>query len=285
MKFGEFSCTHHDGSAPLTLRMGCPPGESGVSLLRLRLQRGAYFGATAKQHMICIQISPYLRLDCRMADRRLQHETTTGGLAICPAGIDCSAETDHSFDLLVLAIKPEHLALAAAEQDALDAQLCERMSGRDPALAAIAHALAMENAKGYPNGPLYWSETANEFLGNVIAGHTSRPGKPIRGTLCPRVLHRIKQHVLDHLAEPIEVAELAGLAGRSAFHFSRVFARSVGMTPYRYVVHLRLQAAIARVRDGRMGLAEIAADTGFADQSHLSRWVRRVHGVSPSKLA
>jgi len=57
------------------------------------------------------------------------------------------------------------------------------------------------------------------------------------------------------------------------------------MTPYRYVVHLRLQAALQRVRDGRMGLAEIAADTGFSDQSHLSRWIRRVHGVAPSALA
>ena len=57
------------------------------------------------------------------------------------------------------------------------------------------------------------------------------------------------------------------------------------MTPHRYVVHLRLQAAIQHVRRGRMGLAEIAAETGFADQSHLSRWVRRVHGVTPSELA
>ena len=82
----------------------------------------------------------------------------------------------------------------------------------------------------------------------------------------------------------IEVTDLANLAGRSAFHFTRVFARSVGMTPYRYVVHLRLQAALRLLRAGQMSLAEIAADTGFADQSHLSRWIRRVHGVAPSEL-
>jgi AraC family transcriptional regulator len=46
------------------------------------------------------------------------------------------------------------------------------------------------------------------------------------------------------------------------------------------VIHLRLQRAIDMVRDGRTGLAEIAACTGFADQSHLSRWIRRVHGAS-----
>jgi AraC family transcriptional regulator len=56
------------------------------------------------------------------------------------------------------------------------------------------------------------------------------------------------------------------------------------MTPYRYVVHLRLQRALELMRDGRHGPAEIAAATGFADQSHLSRWVRRVHGVSPTEL-
>jgi len=49
-------------------------------------------------------------------------------------------------------------------------------------------------------------------------------------------------------------------------------------------VHLRLQRAIELVREGRSGLAEIAARTGFADQSHLSRWMRRVLGVSPTQL-
>jgi AraC family transcriptional regulator len=45
-----------------------------------------------------------------------------------------------------------------------------------------------------------------------------------------------------------------------------------------------LRRAVELVRDGRSSLAEIAAATGFADQSHLSRWVRRVHGVSLTQL-
>jgi AraC family transcriptional regulator len=71
---------------------------------------------------------------------------------------------------------------------------------------------------------------------------------------------------------------------RGFWVFTRVFTRSVGMTPHRYVVHLRLQRAIELVREERSGLAEIAARTGFADQSHLSRWMRRVLGVSPTQL-
>lgn len=98
------------------------------------------------------------------------------------------------------------------------------------------------------------------------------------------VLKRLKDYVLAHLDDPLEVSTLAGLAGRSPFHFSRVFTRSVGMTPHRYVVHLRLQRAVELVREGRWSFAEIAARTGFADQSHLSRWVRRVRGVSLTQL-
>ena len=94
----------------------------------------------------------------------------------------------------------------------------------------------------------------------------------------------LKDYVFAHLDEPIEVSTLASVAGRSQFHFSRVFTRSVGMTPHRYVVHLRLQRAIELVREGQSSFAEIAVRTGFADQSHLSRWVRRVRGVPLSQL-
>jgi AraC-like DNA-binding protein len=123
------------------------------------------------------------------------------------------------------------------------------------------------------------------FPTSLVARHTSGLENRARGMLSKDVLERLRDYVVAHLDEPIEVAALAKIAGRSPFHFSRVFTRSVGMSPHRYVVHLRLQRAIELVRDGRSGLAEIAVRTGFADQSHLSRWVRRVHGVSLKQLA
>ena len=94
------------------------------------------------------------------------------------------------------------------------------------------------------------------------------------------MLKRLKDYVVAHLDEPIEVAELAKIAGSSPFHFSRVFTRSVGMT--RTVMSSGSDCSVrsSSCVTGDSGLAEVAARTGFADQSHLSRWVRRVHGVS-----
>jgi AraC family transcriptional regulator len=125
---------------------------------------------------------------------------------------------------------------------------------------------------------------ASTFIEGLLVRHSSKFKGPPRGRLAKQVLGRLREYIVTHLDEHIEVGALAKIAARTPFHFTRVFSRSVGMTPYRYVVHLRVQHALELMRDGRHGLAEIAAATGFADQSHLSRWVRRVHGVSPSEL-
>jgi AraC family transcriptional regulator len=285
MEIGALSLAQEDGNVPTTLAAGSAPGESGVSVLNVRFQDGMHLAATLRAHLICFQrMDGRPRFECRMADRTLSHEPPPGSLAICPAGIDCAADTDGSVDAILVAIDPGQFALAAAEDAALEAQLMERLSGYDKGLFELARILALESVHDYPNGPLFWNEVAGDFIDGLVARHTSAIERRARGALGKDVLDRLKDYVVAHLDEPIEVAALAKLAGRSPFHFSRVFSRSVGMSPHRYVVHRRLQRAIELAREGRSGLAEIAAQTGFADQSHLSRWVRRVHGVPLTQM-
>jgi AraC family transcriptional regulator len=181
-------------------------------------------------------------------------------------------------------IDPGRFALAAAEDSAFEAELTECFSRCDQALLDLARRLAVECADGYPDGSLYWNDMASTFIDGLLVRHTSNSKDPPRSNLNKQVLARLRDYVVAHLDERIETDALASIAGRSRFHFTRTFARSVGMTPHRYVVHLRLQRALELMREGRHGLAEIAAATGFADQSHLSRWVRRVHGVPPTEL-
>jgi AraC family transcriptional regulator len=284
MDIGAVHLAQQDGGAPTALAAGSAPGESGVSLLGLlRFDCGMHVVATPHCHCICFQMSPGL-VEKRMAGRVDCVERPVGSLTIDPAGFDFGADADERMDILVVAVDPGRLALAAAEGTLPEAQLIERLGGDDPALLALARTLAFESVHNYPNGALSWNEAASSFVDGLVAGHTmAMPARP-RGTLGKDQLRRLRDYVVAHLDEPIGVEALADLAGRSPFHFTRVFTRSVGVTPHRYVVHLRLQRALELVREGRCGLAEIAARTGFADQSHLSRWVRRVHGVALSRL-
>jgi AraC family transcriptional regulator len=279
----ELALAQEDGNLPTTIVAGSAPGESGVSIRFVRFRDGLHLSGTVQQHFICFQLAQAC-FDCRIGGRSLRHEPPAGSLAICPAGIDCAADAKGSVDAVLIAVDPRHLALAAAEDSALEAQLMERLAGSDQELLNLAHALVAECRRNFPNGPLLWNELADAFTDGLVARHTSRPPLQARGKLGKEVLARLRDYIVSNIGEPIEVAALAKIAGRSPFHFSRVFSRSVGVSPHRYIVHLRLRRALELARSGQVGLAEIAVRTGFADQSHLWRWVRRVHGVSLTQL-
>ncbi|GLK78958.1 helix-turn-helix domain-containing protein [Methylopila turkensis] len=80
------------------------------------------------------------------------------------------------------------------------------------------------------------------------------------------------------------VAEVATLCGLSRGHFIRAFRLSVGETPYRWSRRLRIEAAQAALLNSDAAIADIAAQCGFADQSHLTRVFSAELGVSPAAL-
>lgn len=78
--------------------------------------------------------------------------------------------------------------------------------------------------------------------------------------------------------------EIAALVGASPHHLSRVFHRVTGTTLTAYRNRLRVRAVLADLQDGEDSLRALAAKYSFADQSHLTRVVRRQLGQAPSEL-
>lgn len=92
---------------------------------------------------------------------------------------------------------------------------------------------------------------------------------------------RISSHIATHLSGDLSVAALARLAGLSTDHFSRRFRAAFGCAPHQYVLRTRLEAACEMLRDPHRQMADVAAESGFADQSHFSRWFKREFGQPP----
>ncbi len=74
-------------------------------------------------------------------------------------------------------------------------------------------------------------------------------------------------------------AEVNGLARETV---SRGFAAAYGITPSVLRAELRARAAWLRITRGSDSLCGIAADTGFSDQAHMTRWIRRITGAPPA---
>ncbi|MGF6446814.1 AraC family transcriptional regulator [Paraburkholderia youngii] len=75
--------------------------------------------------------------------------------------------------------------------------------------------------------------------------------------------------------------ELAEVAGIDRFRLTRLFQRAFGTSPHAYLVRLRLRAARRLLAAGRTP-AQVAAEVGFSDQSHLGRWFRRAYRMTPA---
>jgi AraC family transcriptional regulator len=88
----------------------------------------------------------------------------------------------------------------------------------------------------------------------------------------------------EHAHEEIDLAAAGRETGLSAFHFLRLFARIVGVTPHQYLIRARLRRAARQLADGDLPITDIAFEIGFGDLSNFVRTFHRAAGVSPREF-
>src|SRR5262245_35476280 len=84
-----------------------------------------------------------------------------------------------------------------------------------------------------------------------------------------------------HSHEPIGLESAAREAGLGAFHFLRVFASVLGVTPHQYLVRSRLRRAARLLAEGSRPVTDVALEVGFGDLSNFVRTFHRAAGVPP----
>lgn len=95
-------------------------------------------------------------------------------------------------------------------------------------------------------------------------------------------LQRVADHIWDHLDEPMDLAELAGIACFSPHHFHRIYRNAVGETVAETLVRLRLQRAARQLAWGDLPVARIARQAGYGSTAAFSRAFRASYGRPPS---
>jgi AraC family transcriptional regulator len=87
-----------------------------------------------------------------------------------------------------------------------------------------------------------------------------------------------------HSDQQVDLEAAADEAGLSPFHFLRLFANVLGVTPHQYLVRSRLRRAARMLADDSRAITDIAFDVGFGDLSNFVRTFHRAAGVSPRRF-
>jgi AraC family transcriptional regulator len=96
-------------------------------------------------------------------------------------------------------------------------------------------------------------------------------------------LDRVVSYVQMNLENRIKVTVLAQIAQLSPAHFSRVFRKTFGVSPGRYVRLRRLDTAMLLMRTTAQSLSAIALLSGHCDQAHFTRAFRQLVGMPPRR--
>lgn len=107
--------------------------------------------------------------------------------------------------------------------------------------------------------------------------------RPVCDTIpgAEHIARAVRTRLADELRTPPSLADLAAELGLSRYQLLRAFRTATGIPPYAWLAQYRVTRARALLESG-LRPAEVAALVGFADQAHLTRWFRRVLGVTPA---
>lgn len=98
-----------------------------------------------------------------------------------------------------------------------------------------------------------------------------------------RAIKKARDYIIDKFADNINLQELAEVTALSPFHLNRLFKKQIGIPPHEFQNQIRIEKACKLIAQ-RKAFSDIALETGFADQSHFTRFFKRYIGVTPKKF-
>lgn len=122
-----------------------------------------------------------------------------------------------------------------------------------------------------------------KVLSTAVKRHTDKRPCVKRYKMGNR-LDKVLNYIDENLGESISISELACIAQMSPYHFIRSFKNDKGLAPYEYVSMKRTARAKELIISGRKA-ADAAFECGFTDQSHMNRWLKRIHGITSKNMS
>lgn len=152
-----------------------------------------------------------------------------------------------------------------------------------PAVARVLPWLAHIEARALQADRLEIDEAVPGIMEAVIgavAGSTPTRVQPSARE--ERQIGDVLRYVEVQAGTAVDLAALSRVAGMSKYHFLRIFRRVVGMTPYQFVLSVRMRRAAVRLATSAETVSAIALDMGFGDLSTFNRRFKEVFGMSPT---
>lgn len=222
------------------------------------------------------------------------HSIDGSDIAIRPGGQAFELVTPPSFQILGIVIDTQFLLQYIADMEHIDLKPSILESEVLRTCTQVRHRLAHSLVGLFQSGELHLdNQNARDALRDVLLGLVAEictagtspatPSLTLMGHY--RLMHRVRDFVLDHKDEPILISQLCRTFGVSRRTLQYAFREVCGVSPGAYLRVLRLNGvrrALRKATPGTMGIQDIAAEWGFWNPSQFSCDYKRLFGERPS---
>jgi AraC family transcriptional regulator len=205
---------------------------------------------------------------------RRRRKCRPGMLVFHPAG-ECHAE-EHDSDVASVNVELGASWLGRAAEFSAPLDQPVELGGED--VAALGAQIVGELAREDGDSPAAIEAATWEILA-AVAGRRAA----IADAAVPRWLRDARERLDARPAETPSLRAIAAAAGVHPVHFASTFRRFFGCSVGEYARRRRFEHARRRLADGDASLTEVAAEAGYADQSHLTRVFKRLSGMTPAR--
>lgn len=207
----------------------------------------------------------------------------TGSFGIVPNGGSNDINWDNDLRVAVIAIKPEFVNDVFQKED-VSINQCRGIYDK----AAYEMVLLLRDEIKYANlaGKIWGELLAVAFTIHLVS-HYSNNQKAIaapKGKLTGNQLKKVIAYCHDEKEQNLNLCDMSAEASLSRYHFIRMFKQTTGISPYQFILQLKIEKAIQLLKVHNKPLSEIAATLGFTDQAHFSNLFKKATGYSPYKF-
>lgn len=241
----------------------------------------------APKHVVVLHVDHPAVLEWRMNGQRHEAFFSGGEAIINPAGLFVAPRWSATVELLLMAIEPGFVNRIAEDMGAGGpVELIPRFHFRDALLEQLVRTLIAEFEQASPPDRVYADSLTHTLIVHLLKKYSgTRLRSRAAGQGLPqRKLARVVEFIESHLSDDLALRHLADTAEMSPSYFLTLFKRSTGRAPHQFLIEKRIEKAKTLLTQTKLPIADIAAQTGFADQSHMTRLMRRHTGLTPRQV-
>jgi AraC family transcriptional regulator len=155
----------------------------------------------------------------------------------------------------------------------------------NPQIEHVGWALRAEIEASNPTGELFIDSLATALTLRLLERHSSAAwGEQRRARMAGRGLRLVLAYIEENLARALSLVEIAEVAGMGASNCKKAFREDMGVPLHQYVIQRRVDRAKEMLKNGDFSIVQVAAEAGFAHQSHLERHMQQLTGASPARF-